>query len=165
MPSPTLKSFSFATLGELQVALEFFNYFHDGFIRRSTISTSQQFSQVADPYADPPRLDLTLTIAHYNYAYGPDGFTRPFTQEIEATFEYVTDFTADWTGRSPDGYLFNVACEARERPIHGLALNGNEACLRVVLVGKRLIAGQEWRECEDVVFTCLRGSMCELLAS
>src|ERR671917_581753 len=54
---------------EVEAILEYFNGFHDGFIKKLTLSSHDYFER-RGVQACSGRLDLDLVIAHYNYRSG-----------------------------------------------------------------------------------------------
>jgi hypothetical protein len=84
------------TLAEATVALEYFNAFHDGFIRELTLRSHDRF-EARGVHAMSGRLDLDIRFAHYNYREGEP----PADQMIRATFRQVRDLETDiphWHG-------------------------------------------------------------------
>jgi hypothetical protein len=58
-----------ASPGEAEAVLDYFNGFHDGFIKRLTL-VSHDYFEARGTQVCSGRLDLELLIAHYNYRDG-----------------------------------------------------------------------------------------------
>lgn len=81
------------TITEADAILEYFNAFHDGFIKRLTLLSHDVFEE-RGVQTHSVRPDLEITFAHYNYQRD----TRPHDQIIEAKFFQVMDFAMSFSG-------------------------------------------------------------------
>ena len=70
------------TLNEALGLLDYFNGFHDGFIKRLSILSRDEFASRGEQHCWG-ELVLEVTFAHYNYQDGK----RPHDQLVEARFE------------------------------------------------------------------------------
>jgi hypothetical protein len=118
---------------EAAAILEYFNGFHDGFIKQLTLSSYGHFERWG-VQACSGRLDLELEIAHYNYRDGEP----PADQVIHARFTRVRDLQADMPGRAAEWRIMNVHIEPGVRP-SDLA---EEPCFYARLLQNRLDEGQ-----------------------
>lgn len=73
--------------------LDYFNGFHDGFIRRIEIVSHDRFEEIGAQTADGI-YDVTIDFSHYNYRCGEDPF-HPIDQIVEAGFSDVEDILVD----------------------------------------------------------------------
>jgi hypothetical protein len=125
--------------------LEYFNGFHDGFIKRLSILSRDQFVSRGEQRC-AGELGLEITFAHYNYEDG----NRPHDQLVEATFEGVKDLAIEFSGNSYEWAVDDLTIASTERSREGCGL---EACMKAVIVQKRLNDKREWIRHEDVRFT------------
>ena len=88
---------------EAAAILEYFNGFHDGFIKQLTLNLYDYFERWG-VQACSGRLDLELEIAHYNYRDGEP----PADQVVHARFTHVRDLQADMPGRTAEWTIMNV---------------------------------------------------------
>jgi hypothetical protein len=98
------------TAEEAAAILEYFNGFHDGFIKQLALNSFDHFES-RGVQACSGRLDLELVIAHYNYRNGEP----PANQVIHARFTHVRDLQADMPGRAAEWTIMNVHIEAGVR--------------------------------------------------
>jgi hypothetical protein len=92
-----------ATAEEARAVLEYFNGFHDGFIKRLTL-ISYDYFEARGVQACSGRLDLELAIAHYNYREGEP----QADQVVQARFADVRHLHADMPGNAAEWSLINV---------------------------------------------------------
>jgi hypothetical protein len=92
-----------ATAEEAGAVLEYFNGFHDGFIKRLTL-ISYDYFEARGVQACSGRLDLELAIAHYNYREGEP----QADQVVQARFAHVRHLHADMPGNAAEWSLINV---------------------------------------------------------
>jgi hypothetical protein len=92
-----------ATAEEARAVLEYFNGFHDGFIKRLTL-ISYDYFEARGVQACSGRLDLELAIAHYNYREGEP----QADQVVQARFAHVRHLHADMPGNAAEWSLINV---------------------------------------------------------
>ncbi len=123
-----------ATLEQAEAVLEYFNGFHDGFIRRLTL-LSYDYFEARGVQVCSGRLDLELEIAHYNYRAGEP----PANQVVHARFTHVRHLSADMPGTAAEWTIANVHFERETRP----ATVTDEPCFHARFVQNRLEGG-EW---------------------
>lgn len=96
-------------------ALDYFNGFHDGFIRRIEIVSRDRFEEIGAQTADGI-YDVTIDFSHYNYRSGEEPF-HPVDQIVEAEFgdveDILVDLARDYLG-SPITALY-IEAERRRR--------------------------------------------------
>lgn len=73
--------------------LDYFNAFHDGFVRRIEIVSRDRFEEIGVQTANGI-YDVTIELAHYNYRDGQEPF-HPVDQIVEAAFSDVEDVYVD----------------------------------------------------------------------
>ena len=100
-----------ATPEDAEAVLEYFNGFHDGFIKQLNL-LSHDYFEARGTQVCSGRLDLDLTIAHYNYRTGEP----PADQLIHARFAHVRHLHADMPGNPAEWSLVNVYFERGTRP-------------------------------------------------
>jgi hypothetical protein len=133
------------TIEDAAESLDYFNGFHDGFIKTLIIVSRDEFKgRGAQMCAG--ELSIELILAHYNYQED----TRPHDQLIEASFNGVKDVSADFSGNSYEWSISNVSInEARRQSENGAI----EECLQLIVVQNRLDSAREWRLHDDLSFT------------
>ena len=117
------------TAEEAAAILEYFNGFHDGFIKRLTLNSFDYFES-RGVQACSGRLDLELVMAHYNYRNGEP----PANQVVNARFTHVRDLRADVPGRAAEWAIMNVHIEPGVR----LSDLAEEPCFYARLLHNRL---------------------------
>ena len=126
-------------------ALNYFNGFHDGFIKKLTIASHDEFKN-KDEQICTGELGLAIVFAHYNYQNGE----RPYNQMIEATFNGVKDLMISFSGNSYEWSVNDlVISETRRMGEDGK----DELCLRALIAQPRLENGREWVLHNDLSFT------------
>ncbi len=149
---------------EGRVALEYFNAFHDGFVKSLSIQSHDVFER-RGVQTCLGLLDVELLIAHYNYQQD----TRPHDQLIRATFHGVTDLAVLVSGLPYEWSIKYVAIAAATRCLDGVHLGGVQVrwtpCLELVLVQSRLNSNREWELHEDVRLSFDHAELEELPAS
>src|SRR5215212_9758372 len=78
---------------EAEAVLDYFNGFHDGFIKRLTL-ISHDYFEARGVQVCSGLLDLELEIAHYNYRDGEP----PADQLVQASFTHVRHLHTDMPG-------------------------------------------------------------------
>ena len=131
------------TAEEATAILEYFNGFHDGFIKRLTLKSYDYFARWG-VQACSGRLDLELVIAHYNYRNGEP----PADQVVRARFTHVRELQADMPGRAAEWTIMNVYFEPGVRASE-LA---EEPCFHARLLQNRL-DGDLWVHHQVLGFT------------
>ena len=99
-----------ATPEDAEAVLEYFNGFHDGFIKRLTLLSHDYFEDRGAQVCSG-RLDLELTIAHYNYRNGEP----PADRLVRASFAHVRHLHADMPGNAVEWSIVNVYFERGTR--------------------------------------------------
>ena len=133
------------TAKEASEALNYFNGFHDGFIKRLTITSHDEFKS-RDEQICAGELDLAIVFAHYNYQNGE----RHYDQKIEARFNGVKDLMICFSGTSYEWSVNELAISETQR----VGEDGrDEQCLRAVVAQSRLEGGREWVLHDDLSFT------------
>ena len=134
------------TIDDAEAILDYFNGFHDGFIKRIILKSSDEFEAWAQQRCTG-NLDLELTLAHYNYAAGQ----RPYNQLVFAEFQRVQELNVDFGGQAHEWSILNMLITESVRSRED---GSSEPCFKVVLRQSRL-EGTQWTPHEDLVFTCL----------
>ena len=117
---------------EAETILEYFNGFHDGFIKQLTLSSYDYFER-RGVQACSGRLDLELVIAHYNYRNGEP----PANQVVHARFTHVRHLHTDMPGAAAEWSIVNVHFERGVRP----TVRAEEPCFYARLLQNRLYQG------------------------
>ena len=78
---------------EGRAALDHFNGFHDGFVRRIEILSRDRFEEIGVQTANGV-YDVVVDFAHYNYRDGHEPF-HPVDQVVEGRFSDVEDIHID----------------------------------------------------------------------
>ena len=136
--------FEAGNAAEAESAIEYFNAFHDGFIRELRLSTHDRFPE-RGVHETGERPDLELVFGHYNY----ERDTRPADQLVRASFRGVMQLETELTGLATEAAVKYVAIEDGTRRRED---GSEEPCLRAVVVASRL-DGDEWREVEAIRFS------------
>jgi len=123
-----------ATPEQAEAVLEYFNGFHDGFIKRLALTSYDYFEQRGVQVCSG-RLDLELEIAHYNYRSGEP----PTDQVVHARFTHVRQLRADMPGNAAEWTIANVHFERGTRP----GTVTDEPCFHARFLQNRLDGG-EW---------------------
>jgi hypothetical protein len=82
---------------QARAATDYFNAFHDGFIRSLQVLSDDAFEDIGVHVLAGP-LRLVVEFAHYNY----DSGRPPAGRRIEARFEAVTQLDLSFTGEDTD---------------------------------------------------------------
>jgi hypothetical protein len=141
-------------LNEAETALDYFNSFHDGFIRQLAIMSHDRF-EARGVQASGERLTLEITFAHYNYQQD----TKPAHQLIQARFFEVMNLALDFSGLSHEWSINHVTFSETQRTLED---GRTAACLGASLVQSRLNSQREWELHKDVHFTFSRAEFEEL---
>jgi hypothetical protein len=132
--------FGVSSAEEGELALDHFNGFHDGFVRRIEIVSRDRFEEIGVQTADGV-YDVTVDFAHYNFRDG-DGPFHPVDQVVEARFSDVEDIHVDLAREylgSPIMALY-IETEQRRRDL----LPDREDCL-ALLWGRQRYVEEERR--------------------
>jgi hypothetical protein len=124
-----LARFSVSSVETGSKALDYFNGFHDGFMKRIVLVSQDQINEDQSQTCTGT-FDVEIDFAHYNYARGAEPF-HPHNQVVHAEFRNVRNIIADFR----DGFLGNTilnlsitsatqkgAGQAVEEPCLGLRL-------------------------------------------
>jgi hypothetical protein len=142
------------TLAEANESLDYFNGFHDGFIKRLTILSHDEFED-RDTQQCRGAFDLEIVFAHCNY----QADTRPHDQLIEAKFNRVADLSIAFSGQSHEWAIINLSITEATRSRED---RSTEPCLKATLLQHRLADGREWVLHEDLSFTFKEATFREL---
>jgi hypothetical protein len=135
--------------------LDYFNHFHDGFVRRLALASHDHFPTRSEQ-ACSGHLDLEVTFAHHNYRDG----APPAGQEIRARFLRVRSLRAELSGRAIEWSIQRVDIGPGTRP---LDTGSEEPCLVLTLVQSRLEGGTRWVHHEDLGFSFEHATFEEVL--
>ena len=132
------------TIEDAESILDYFNGFHDGFIKQCILKSQDEFKAWGHQLCTG-NLSLEIIFAHYNYAAGE----RPHTQLVEAEFRKVKDVVINFSGQAYEWSIMNVMVTKGTRIRED---GSNEPCFRAAFLQNRL-EGNEWIANEDLVFT------------
>jgi len=149
-----MTTYIITNLSEAEVALEYFNGFHDGFIKQLALISHNQF-EARGVQASGERLTLAITFAHYNYQQD----SKPVDQRIRARFFKVINVAIDFSGLSTDWSVNHLTFFDTQRTLED---GHNESCLGANLMQSRLNPDREWKLHQDVRFTFSRAEFEEL---
>ena len=145
-------SFELASVEDAVRILDYFNGFHDGFIKRMVIeskdSIHEDFSQTCTGV-----FEVEIDFSHYNYAAGADPF-HPYNQIVRARFSNVQDVFCDLG----HGFLGNTILGLSVASASRLQGGGTtaEPCLSLRLTRHFYLADErryELREAQLFTFT------------
>jgi hypothetical protein len=136
-------------------ALEYFNGFHDGFIRRFSLISHDTFED-RDTHVTTGLLDLEILFAHSNYRSG----LPPFDQLVQARFFQVRGLLLNFTGQPADWPITNVRV-GLEAP----TTTATPPRLRARLIQPRLIDNSQWQHVEALTFSFHSGELFETTAA
>ncbi len=139
-------------LEEARSVLEYFNGFHDGFIKKLVLISPDEFKDRGHQ-ACSGDLTLEITFAHYNY----QGDNRPFNQMVQGKFHRVKELSIAFSGFSYEWSINSLAISQATRPNEA---GGVEKCLKAVITQPRLVDGK-WELNEDFSFTFLEAEFAE----
>lgn len=145
--------FEVASRAEGERAIEYFNAFHDGFVRELRLISHDSFPQRGVQQAGPPP-DLELLFAHYNY----ERDTRPADQLVRVTFRGVMGLETELTGLGTESSVQRVDIEDGSRRRDD---GSEEPCLAASVFAPRL-EGDAWTQVEAIRFTFQRAVFEEL---
>lgn len=91
------RSFDIRTGDAARAATDFFNAFHDGFIKSLQILSDDQFEDIGVHAVTGP-LTLVIEFAHYNYGAG----RTPAGRRIDARFDGVRELDLSFSGNETD---------------------------------------------------------------
>ena len=131
------------TLEQARAALEYFNGFHDGFVRKLGLVSHDVF-EARGVHTLSGRLDLELDVAHYNYREGEP----PADQIVELRFAEVRDLWMDLPYTFGEWAIIELRLASATRTAFGKA----EPCLAAAMLHHRL-EEEHWAEREVLWFT------------
>ena len=138
----TADPFRVSTPAEAASVVDYFNAFHDGFIRRLTL-VSHDVHESRHAHLTTGRLDLEIVFAHCNYRQGQPGPE----QLVEARFERIADLAIAFTGQPADWPILSFEIEpAPDAP------SGGAPALVARLVQPRLIDNRRWEHVQALSF-------------
>lgn len=132
-----------ASAEQAAAVVEYFNGFHDGFIRRFSLTSHDTFED-RDTHATTGLLDLEIVFAHSNYREG----LAPFDQLVEARFIRIRDLHVDFTGQPADWPITNLHLESDALPRHPEGPR-----LRARLIQPRLVENSRWEHADALTFS------------
>ena len=134
-------------------ALDYFNGFHDGLVKRLEIVSRDRFEEIGVQTADGV-YDVTIDFAHYNYRNGEEPF-HSVDQIVEARFSDVKDIHVDLAREhlgSPITALY-IEAERRRRNL----VPDHEDCLALLWGRQRYVeAERRWEFRKERLFTFSR---------
>jgi hypothetical protein len=132
-------------------AVEYFNGFHDGFIRRLSLVSHDIFED-RDTHVTTGLLDLEVLFAHSNYHDG----RPPFDQLVHARFSAVRDLRMSFTGQPTDWPITNLHLE-----IDASTSSTQAPRLHARLIQPRLVDNSRWEHVEALTFSFQSGEFDE----
>ncbi len=96
------RTFHVSSVEEAAAAFDYFNGFHDGFMKRIDIASRDEIDQ-DHGQSCTGLFDVEIDFAHYNYADGDAPF-HPHDQIVQAVFGGVQDIFCDFR----EGFLGNT---------------------------------------------------------
>lgn len=149
-----MTTYIITNLSEAETALDYFNGFHDGFIKQLALISHDQF-EGRGVQASGERLTLEIAFAHYNYQQD----SKPVDQRIRARFFKVMNVAIDFSGLSTEWSVNYLKLFETQRTLED---GHNESCLGANLVQSRLNSDREWELHEDIRFTFSQAEFEEL---
>jgi hypothetical protein len=145
-------SFQVSSVEEAARALEYYNGFHDGFMKRMLIESHDEIHRDLSQSCTGV-FEVAVDFAHYNYANGAEPF-HPHNQIVRAEFRNVQDLCCDFG----QGFLGNTIISVSIIPVN--RRKGGEAtteqCLGLRL-GRHFFLDEsrrhEFRESQLFTFT------------
>ncbi len=138
------KRFQIADKAQAVAALDYFNGFHDGFIKRIEITSHDRMEDDRSQLCTG-EFDLEMDIAHYNYAMRDTRSHKPFhphDQLIRLNFQRVQDVLCDLREARMSHVIIGFEIHAGERcPAAGLP---TERCLRVDYTRHHRVDSERW---------------------
>jgi hypothetical protein len=132
-------------LKEAEQILKYFNFFHEGFIKRLNISSQDEFddSGAQNCYGT---FDVGIDFAHYNYNDGKpvfDSIVRAYFYDVRDLYLDLREMKEpDWTIR-----MFSVLLRKRR------AMTGEESCFCARVMLDHLYEENHWGTKELDLFT------------
>jgi len=95
-------SFSVSSVEEATTVIDYFNGFHDGFMKRIAITSQDEIGEDRSQSCTGA-FDVEIEFAHYNYQRGQEPL-QPYGQIVHASFHNVQDLFCDFR----EGFLGNT---------------------------------------------------------
>jgi len=144
-----------ASAEQAAVVVEYFNGFHDGFVRRLSLTSHDTFED-RDTHVTTGLLDLEILFAHSNYRDG----RPPFDQLVHTRFSMVRDLRIDFTGQPTDWPITNLHLE-----VDASTTSAEAPRLRARLTQPRLVDNSRWEYVEALTFSFQSGEFHEEAAA
>jgi hypothetical protein len=133
-------------LREADQILKYFNYFHEGFIKRLNISAQDEFDDTGAQNCYGT-FDVGIDFAHYNYDEGKPAFDNI----VRAYFYDVRGICLDLREmKEPDWSIHMFSVLLKKRPA---VAAGDESCFAARLILDHLYDEKEWGTKEIDLFT------------
>lgn len=132
------KRFQITSAGHAEEALEYFNAFHDGFIRRIAIDSHDRIEGDGSQTCTG-LYEVEVIFGPYNY---PAGQLQPFDREVAATFREAQDIRLDLASAYLGSPIIQLSVEAAERTLGGTTTSEPALAL---LLGRHLYIEPEQR--------------------
>jgi hypothetical protein len=146
-----LTNFELSSADEAAKILDYFNGFHDGFIKRIVIESKDRINEDLSQTCTGV-FEVEIDLAHYNYAAGHDPF-HPYNQIVRAKFRNVQDIFCDFRQEFLGNTILSLSIVAVDR-VKGGETN-TEGCLSLRLARHFYLANErryELRECQLFTF-------------
>jgi hypothetical protein len=120
-----LTSFAVSSGETAARALDYFNEFHDGFMKRIVFESHDRIDEDRSQCCTGV-FDVEIDFAHYNYAEGAEPF-HPHDQIVRAVFRNVRDILVDLRGGFIGNTIISLSITPGQRRKGGAT--GTEQCL------------------------------------
>lgn len=137
------------TENDAKTILQFYNSFHDGFIKSICLKSNDHFKPNKDQICSGS-FDVSIDFAHHNYNEG-----KPkYNQMIHADFKDVKDFILNAEGVKKYDWSINAIIIERSKRISENTKKCYESCFVFKVVHECLDAkSNEWNNVEKELFT------------
>ena len=140
-----MNTYKLETMEDASIILKHFNDFHDGFIKRITITSRDEFKEDKSQIFTG-EFDIALDIAHYNYGAG----IPPYNQVINVDFQNVMGIHFDLREITIDWWINRISITERKRTNQQ---GSTENCFAIKLTRDKLLEGKAWNLVEADLFT------------
>ena len=147
-----LTSFVVSSEESAAKALDYFNGFHDGFMKRIVLESRDRISEDLSQSCTG-MFDVEIDFAHYNYSEGAEPF-HPHNQIVRAEFRNVQDILTDFREGFLGNTIINLSIVSANRRRAGQC--STEGCLGLRLARHYYLEDQrryELRESQLFTFT------------
>jgi hypothetical protein len=152
-------SFAVSSATEAARALEYFNGFHDGFIKRVVLDSRDEIAEDLSQSCTGV-FDAGIDFAHYNYADGAKPF-HPHNQIIRATFRNVQNIVCEFREEFPGNTIIGLFIAPATRRKGGQTTS--EPCLGLRLARHVYVEeGRRYDLTESQLFTFTDATFVEL---